>query len=131
MNFFNEFAREFQSTFITGDRWKMFVDGMGVTLFLSLFSILLGLALGILLALGKLSKYKIIRGISTTYIDIIRGTDVYKRQVLKGAWVKQLISEHEGDMQELADKVLKSARQKAYPKPCDDMTVAAVKLKKL
>lgn len=51
--------------------------------------------------------------------------------VLKGAWLKQLILEHEGNMQELADKVLKNARQKAYPKPCDDMTVAAARLKKL
>lgn len=74
MDFFYKFAEEFQSTFITGDRWKMFADGMGVTLFLSLFSIILGLALGILLAFGKLSKYRIIRGLSATYIDIIRGT---------------------------------------------------------
>ena len=74
MNFFDTIAFEFERTFITGDRWKMFADGLGVTLYLSLFSILLGLALGILLAFGKLSKYKILRGLSSTYIDIIRGT---------------------------------------------------------
>lgn len=74
MEFFYKIAEDFQSTFIIGDRWKMFADGMGVTLFLSLFSIILGLALGIMLALGKLSKYKIIRGICGAYIDIIRGT---------------------------------------------------------
>lgn len=50
---------------------------------------------------------------------------------LRGAWVKQIILNHEGDMQELADEVLKNARQKAYPKPCDDMTVAVMRLKKI
>jgi len=50
---------------------------------------------------------------------------------LRGTWIKKIISEHDGDMQELADKVLKAARKKSYPKPCDDMTVAAMKLKKI
>lgn len=50
---------------------------------------------------------------------------------LRGAWVKQVILNHKGNMQELADEVLRNARQKAYPKPCDDMTVAALRLKKI
>lgn len=64
----------FVSTFIVDGRWEWFVSGLGNTLLISLFSVLLGLALGILAALGKLSKFRILRGIAGTYIDIIRGT---------------------------------------------------------
>ncbi len=74
MEFLNTLMFEFERTFITGNRWKMFLDGMEVTLVLSLFSVILGLILGIMLALGKLSKVKILRWICNTYIDIIRGT---------------------------------------------------------
>ncbi len=74
MDFWNTLVFEFERTFITGNRWKMFLDGIEVTLYLSLFSVILGLALGIFLALGKLSKIRPIRWFCNTYIDIIRGT---------------------------------------------------------
>lgn len=74
MEFFDKLAFEFERTFIIGNRWKMFLNGMEVTLVLSLFSVILGLVLGVLLALGKLSKVKILRWFCNTYIDIIRGT---------------------------------------------------------
>lgn len=74
MDFLNTFIFEFERTFITGNRWKMFLDGLEVTLYLSLFSVILGLILGLLLAFGKLSKSKLLRGICNAYIDIIRGT---------------------------------------------------------
>lgn len=64
----------FVSTFIVDGRWEWFASGLGNTLLISLFSVLLGLALGVLAALGKLSKFRILRAISGTYIDIIRGT---------------------------------------------------------
>ena len=74
MEFFTWFSFEFERTFITENRWKMFLDGIEVTLLLSLFSIIFGLILGILLAFGKLSKVKILRWICNAWIDIIRGT---------------------------------------------------------
>lgn len=74
MNFLDTVVFEFTRTFITGNRWKMFLNGMEVTLILSFFSVILGLILGMLLAFGKLSKVKILRWISNTYVDIIRGT---------------------------------------------------------
>ncbi len=62
------------STFIVAGRWKMFLSGLGYTLLISLFSIILGLVIGIIMALMRLSKNKVLRGISGIYIDIIRGT---------------------------------------------------------
>lgn len=50
---------------------------------------------------------------------------------LRGAWVKQVILNSSGNMQNLADEILKNARKKAYPNPCDDMTVAVMKVKKI
>lgn len=62
------------ATFITDNRWEWFLSGLGYTLLISLFAVLLGLAIGILMALMRLSKSKILRFISGLYIDIIRGT---------------------------------------------------------
>lgn len=62
------------STFVVDGRWQWFVSGLGYTLLISLFSVLLGLVIGILMALMRLSKRKILRAVSGIYIDIIRGT---------------------------------------------------------
>ena len=62
------------STFVVDGRWQWFVSGLGFTLLISLFSVLLGLVIGILMALMRLSKSKILRAVSGIYIDIIRGT---------------------------------------------------------
>lgn len=62
------------STFVVDGRWEWFVSGLGYTLLISLFSVLLGLVIGILMALMRLSKSKILRAVSGIYIDIIRGT---------------------------------------------------------
>ncbi|MBQ2669829.1 MAG: amino acid ABC transporter permease [Clostridia bacterium] len=62
------------ATFITDNRREWFLRGLGFTLLISLFAVLLGLAIGILMALMRLSKNKILKFISGVYIDIIRGT---------------------------------------------------------
>lgn len=62
------------STFITDGRWVWFVSGLKNTLLISLFSVLLGLVLGLIAALFRLSKVKILNAVGGTYVDIIRGT---------------------------------------------------------
>lgn len=62
------------ATFITDNRWEWFLRGLGFTLLISLFAVLLGLAIGVIMALMRLSKNKILRFVSGLYIDIIRGT---------------------------------------------------------
>lgn len=61
-------------TFIVEGRWHWFVNGLGYTLLISLVSVLLGLFIGVLAALGKLSKIKPLKWIASAYVDIIRGT---------------------------------------------------------
>lgn len=70
----NSFVNGFVSTFVIEGRWKWFASGLGYTLLISLFAVFLGLFLGVLAALGKLSRFKALRAIAGTYVDIIRGT---------------------------------------------------------
>lgn len=56
---------------------KFFLQGIGYTLLISLLSIFLGVIIGMLLALMKLSNYKIVKGIATVYVDLLRGTPLF------------------------------------------------------
>lgn len=52
----------------------LFINGLITTLGISLITVVLGTVLGFLIALGRLSKYKAIKGIFTGYVSILRGT---------------------------------------------------------
>ncbi len=69
----------FQRAFLKEDRWKLYLSGLGVTLKVALFAAILGIILGTIAALMKLSvkkngKPSVSSIIATIYIDIIRGT---------------------------------------------------------
>lgn len=53
--------------------FKFVLDGLGVTVFVTVISFIFILLLGLLGGLGRLSKNKIIYGISSLYVEIIRG----------------------------------------------------------
>ena len=57
--------------------WKLFLlQGLKNTLILTCISVSLGTVLGALVALLRMSKYKILRFISSVYIEVIRGTPI-------------------------------------------------------
>ena len=65
--------------FIEADRYKMFLDGLKVTIGVSIAAVLLGILLGMILALMKTTEVRkgkktIFSVIANIYIDIIRGT---------------------------------------------------------
>ncbi len=62
--------------FIFEDRWRLYLDGLGVTLGITLGAICISTVLGMVLCLMKLSKYKILRWPAQASIDIIRGIPV-------------------------------------------------------
>ena len=72
--FFSEFAFQFEQNLITADRWKMLLEGLGVTVEITIVAIVIGTVLGFLLAFMKMSKLRIFRIIANVYIEIIRGT---------------------------------------------------------
>ena len=65
---------EFYSNLIQNDRYLMILRGLGVTMEVALISALIGTLLGCIIALMRLSKNKILRGVSGVYVDVIRGT---------------------------------------------------------
>ena len=67
-------AETFEKCFIKNDRWTMLLDGMGVTLRVTLLAAVLGVIIGFLIALCSLSKKKPLRLFGKIYTDIIRGT---------------------------------------------------------
>ena len=76
---FEKVAKMFQAAFINGDRWKLYLQGLGVTLQIAFFAAILGMIIGTVLAFMKLSvrrngKKTILAVIANIYIDIIRGT---------------------------------------------------------
>lgn len=71
---FLNMASRVNATFVIDDRWHWFVSGLGYTLLISLLSVLLGLCIGIIMALLRLSKNRFLKFISGVYIDVIRGT---------------------------------------------------------
>jgi len=54
--------------------WPALLDGMQVTLKITIISIVLGLILGMIIAVARLSKNKIINTIASVYIEIFRCT---------------------------------------------------------
>ena len=58
------------------------VEGVGVTLQIVFFAVLIGLGLGIVIALFKISRIKPLMGIASVYTSIFRGTPVVLQLVL-------------------------------------------------
>lgn len=67
------------AAFITNDRWKLYIEGLGVTVRVAFFAAMIGIIIGTVLAFMKIStkrngKPTIFAHIANIYIDIIRGT---------------------------------------------------------
>ncbi len=66
---------------IQGERYKMILEGLGVTLRVSIIAAMIGFFLGTVLALMRLSNLRIgkwypLRSLASIYVDVIRGTPV-------------------------------------------------------
>lgn len=66
--------------------------GAPVTLIISLVAVLAGLVLGLLVAIAKRSKFKVLRGIATVYVDVLRGTPLLVQVLILAYGVPQIIS---------------------------------------
>lgn len=65
--------QSFYDTMIAGGRWLLILQGLGVTVSIAFFAIIIGTVLGAVGALCKLSRNCILRGVATLYTTIIRG----------------------------------------------------------
>lgn len=90
---FAELSADFQLNFIDGARWKWIVQGLGNTLMITFFSLLIGIVLGVIVAAVRSTYDKnkeamamhkgfgyylftVINGICHVYLTVIRGTPV-------------------------------------------------------
>lgn len=76
MQIWSNFTSDFYSNFIAENRYMFLVKGLGITIQVSFFAILLGILLGFTLAFFKLSKSRLLQRIAGAYISVIRGTPV-------------------------------------------------------
>ena len=75
----NNFIASFQNNFIDDNRYMYLVEGLGTTLLITLFSALIGIALGFLVAIirstyDKTGNLKFLNAVCNLYLTIIRGT---------------------------------------------------------
>ncbi len=73
------FSERFYLNFIKDDRWKYLTDGLKNTVVIALFAVMLGVAIGFLIAMirtthDKTGKLKVLNFFAKTYLTVIRGT---------------------------------------------------------
>ena len=61
---------------IQGGSWKTILNGLGVTIKISFFALLIGTLLGALICLLRTRKNPLLSGIASVYIAVLRGTPV-------------------------------------------------------
>ena len=71
---FAKLAEDFSRCFIEENRYMMLIDGIGVTVKVSLVAVVIGILIGFLIAMCNMSSNKILKTIGTIYTDVIRGT---------------------------------------------------------
>lgn len=93
MEFFTKFKNDFIECFIDDSKWKWLVDGLKNTMIITFFALLIGLAIGVVIATIRSTfdknreEYRkkggifyflwfIVNGICNIYLTVIRGTPV-------------------------------------------------------
>lgn len=88
-----KFCDDFKLNFITGDKWKWLLDGLEKTLIITFFSVLLGILIGVVIAIIRTTHdknietmrrnkgigyfvIKLLNVIANIYLTVIRGTPV-------------------------------------------------------
>lgn len=73
------FLETLKFIFLEENRWKYYVNGLKITIIVSLLSMCVGMVIGLCVALIRLDadrkrKVTIVSGIMSAYVDVIRGT---------------------------------------------------------
>lgn len=65
--------------------------GVPMTLAISLVAVMGGLVIGLLIAIAKRSRYKVLRALATVYVDVLRGTPLLVQVLILAYGVPQMI----------------------------------------
>lgn len=93
--FWEETRAQFIQAFIEGDRWKLYLKGLGQSLTITIFALALGIILGLLVAVvrsayeqrpkgDKGAALSIVNAIFKVYITVIRGTPMMVQLLIMG-----------------------------------------------
>lgn len=80
-----KFLHDFYQSFVEGDRWMLYIKGLGVTLSVTVVALVLGTLLGVLIAVVRTlhdqrrpgrrnPALELLNGLCTLYTTVIRGT---------------------------------------------------------
>ena len=75
-SFLKRVSESFYSNMILEKRYLLIIEGFKVTILISIFAALLGTLLGSIICRMKMSRNRILSGIATLYINLLRGTPV-------------------------------------------------------
>ena len=79
MTFWAEFTEKLYQNFVQDNRWRYLTTGLKNTVIIALFAVLIGVAIGFLIAMirtthDKTGKYKFLNLFAKLYLTVIRGT---------------------------------------------------------
>ena len=75
-SFWQNIADSFINNFVNEQRYKLILDGLGTTMTITVFAVILGTLLGGLICWMRMSRRKWVQNIAKVYIEIMRGTPV-------------------------------------------------------
>ena len=95
LGFFDNFFRLFYQAFIEGERWRLYLRGLAVTLQLTVIALCIGIVLGVLVAVvrtahdqQRLGKRSLLlgffNGVCKVYTTVIRGTPMMVQLLIWG-----------------------------------------------
>ena len=92
------FKSSFLKTFVRESRWRLIVNGIGITILISILSALFGTVLGFGICALRMSRNRLVNAVSLAYIRIMQGTPmvvllmiifyiVFAGSSISGIWV--------------------------------------------
>ena len=70
------------SNLIRESRYMLLLDGLNMTVQISIYALIIGVVIGLVVAAVRISHIKVLDGIAKLYVDIIRGTPVVVQLVI-------------------------------------------------
>lgn len=70
------------SNLVRDDRFMLLIKGLGISLQLTLYSALIGIVIGLLVAIARITNKKGFAAIAKVYVDVIRGTPIVVQLVI-------------------------------------------------
>ena len=95
MDFWSNFSVKFNTAFVTGERWKLYLQGLAATLQLTVIALILGIILGVLVAVVRTAHDQqrlghrnpalgLLNAVCKVYTTVIRGTPMMVQLLIWG-----------------------------------------------